>query len=103
MKHKHDRLKQAKKTTALVKACSLPIEQAVAVALTSIGGTVFDAKLKEKNDQVVWRIKLLTAGGERVKLYIDGRSGSVIEAMREEPRIVSETIRAPEAVEAALS
>ena len=83
MKQKRDRLSKAKKTAALANACSVSIEQAVRVVLTSIGGTVVDAKLKEKNEQVVWRIKLLTAGG-RVKVYIDGRSGNIVEAIREE-------------------
>jgi len=53
MKQKHDRLSKAKKTAALVNACSVSIEQAIRVVLTSIGGTVVDAKLKEKNEQVV--------------------------------------------------
>jgi|SRR5215831_16864207 len=83
MKQKRDRLSKAKKTAALANACSVSIEQAVRVVLTSIGETVVDAKLKEKNEQVVWRIKLLTAGG-RVKVYLDGRSGSIVEAIREE-------------------
>jgi uncharacterized membrane protein YkoI len=99
MKHNHDRLVQAKKTAALVNACSVSIEQAVRVALTSIGGTVVDAKLKEKDEQVVWRIKLMTAGG-RVKMYIDGRSGSILEAKAEKPiatpdgRVVPEVMMA---------
>jgi uncharacterized membrane protein YkoI len=97
MKQKHDRLIQAKKTAALVSACSISIEQAVRMALTSIGGTVVDAKLKEKNNQVAWRIKLLTAGG-RVKMYIDGRSGSILEAKREELLIAPDDIVIPEVV-----
>lgn len=84
MKYDHDRLIQAKKTAALVKACSVSIEQAVRVALTTIGGTVVDAKLKEKDEQVVWRIKLMTAEG-RVKMYIDGRSGGILEAKAQRP------------------
>ena len=80
MKYNHDRLMEAKRTVALVSSSSLSIEQAVNVALTSIRGTVFDAKLKKVDGQVVWRVKLLTADG-RVKMYIDGRSGRVLEAM----------------------
>jgi uncharacterized membrane protein YkoI len=97
MKQKHERLIQAKKTAALVSACSISIEQAVRVALASIGGTVVDAKLKEKNNQVAWRIKLLTAGG-RVKMYIDGRSGSILEAKREELLTAPDGIVIPEVV-----
>lgn len=97
MKYNHDRLSQAKKTAALVNACSVSIEQAVRVALTSVAGTVVDAKLKEKDEQVVWRIKLLTAGG-RVKMHIDGRSGSILEAKREESPTAPDGMVNPEVV-----
>lgn len=79
MKNDLDRLMQAKKTAALVEACSVSIDQAVKAALSCIAGTVVDARLKEKDDHVVWRIKLLTTEG-RVKLYVDGRTGGILEA-----------------------
>jgi len=95
MKYNHDRLSQAEKTAALVNACSVSIEQAVRVALTSVAGTVVDAKLKEKDEQVVWRIKLLTARG-RVKMHIDGRSGNILKAKREESPTVPDGLMIPE-------
>ena len=82
MKHNHDRVMQAKKIVALISTSSVTIERAINVALSSGGGTVFDAKLKEVNERVVWRVKLLNAG-RRVKVYIDGRSGLVLEAKAE--------------------
>jgi uncharacterized membrane protein YkoI len=97
MKPNFERLIQARKTAALVDACSVSVEEAVRVAGTSIGGTVVDAKLKEKDGRVVWRIKLLTAEG-RVKIYIDGHSGSILEAKREEPLTASDGMVTPEVV-----
>ena len=82
MKYNYDRLVEAKKAVALVNACSVSIDQAINVALSSVGGTIFDAQLKEVEQRVVWRVKLLTSGG-RVKMYIDARSGRVIEAKAE--------------------
>lgn len=82
MKHNHDRVMQAKKIVALISTSSVTIERAINVALSSVGGTVFDAKLKEVNERVVWRVKLLNAG-RQVKVYIDGRSGLVLEAKAE--------------------
>lgn len=79
MKHKHDRVMQAKRIVALISASSVTIDQAINVAQSSIGGTVFDAKIKEVDERVVWRIKLLTSGRE-VKVYIDGKSGRLLEA-----------------------
>jgi uncharacterized membrane protein YkoI len=81
MKFDTERLLQAKRTIALVSASYISIDQAIA-AVSSIGGTVFDAKLKEVDQRVVWRIKLLRAG-ERVNVYVDARSGRVIEAKAE--------------------
>jgi hypothetical protein len=43
---------------------------------------VFEAKLKEVDQQVVWRVKLVSAG-QRVKVYVDARSGRVLSAKAE--------------------
>lgn len=82
MKHHNDRLLQARKTVALVSACAVSIEQAIGAARSSVGGTVFDAKLKEIEQQLVWRVKLVV-GGQRVKIYVDAQSGCVINAKAE--------------------
>jgi len=82
MKYTGDRLMQAKRTIALVNACSISIEQAINAAQSSVGGTVFDVRLKENEQQLVWRVKLV-AGGQRVKVYVDARSGRVIHAKAE--------------------
>lgn len=82
MKYSYDRLMKAKQTIDLVSTSPISIERAINVALSSIGGTVFDAQLKEIDGQVVWRVKLLTSDG-RVKMYIDGRSGRVLAAKAE--------------------
>ena len=79
MKSNRDRLIRAKRTLDLVRTCSVSIDQAIAVALSSIGGTVFDAKVKEVNQQPVWRVKLLRSG-EQVKVFVDARSGKILEA-----------------------
>lgn len=97
MKRTLDRLNQAKKTAALVNACTVSIDLAVKVALMGIGGTVIDAKLKEKEEQVVWRIKLLTAGGP-VKVYIDGCSGRILETKHENRLTAPDGMLIPEVV-----
>lgn len=79
MRDSHDPLARTKKMVALAHACSVSINQAIAVALVRVGGTVVDVKLKGKPEKVHWRIKLLTADGP-VKVYIDGRSGEILEA-----------------------
>ena len=80
MKFNYDRLIRA--TADLVRTCSVSIDQAVAVAVSSIGGTVFDVKLKEVNQQTVWRLKLLRSG-ERVKVFVDAKAGKILEAKAE--------------------
>ncbi len=82
MKYNNDRLTHARKTVALVSACTVSIEQAISAAQSSVGGTVFDAKLKEVEQQLVWRVKLVVSG-QRVKVYVDAHSGCVINAKAE--------------------
>ena len=82
MRTHHDPFIQHTKTVALAKTSSVSIHQAITVVLMSIGGTVVDAKLKGKPDNAHWRIKVLTAEGT-VKVYIDGRSGDILEAWSE--------------------
>ena len=81
MKFDFDRIMQAKRVIALVSTSSVSIDRALA-AVSPIRGTVFDVKLKQVDGKPVWRVKLLR-GGERVKVYVDARSGHVIEAKAE--------------------
>jgi hypothetical protein len=85
MKFNGEKLMRAKKTVDLVNSCSISINQAIAVALASVGGKVYDVKAKEMNQQVVWRVKLVRSD-ERVKVYIDALSGKIIEARAEQSR-----------------
>jgi uncharacterized membrane protein YkoI len=82
MKYQVDRQLQAKRTIAMVSACAVTVDAALATVTSTIGGTVFDVKLKEVNQRVVWRIKLLR-DGERVKAYVDARSGLIVQAKAE--------------------
>lgn len=82
MKNHHDKFVKAKKTVALVSTCAVSIEQAIKVAQSTVGGTIFDVKLKDVDQQPVWRVKLLLSG-RRVKINVDGQSGRVIEAKAE--------------------
>jgi uncharacterized membrane protein YkoI len=83
-----DKLMRARKTVDLVNACTVSIDQAIVIALATIGGRVFDVKVKEMNHKVVWRVKLLRSD-ERVKVYIDAGSGKIIEAKAEQVRRIS--------------
>lgn len=82
MKYDQDRVMDAKKTVALVGSCLISLEQATKTALSSVGGTAFEVKLREVNQQLVWKVKLVVAG-QRVKVVIDAHSGHVIKAKTE--------------------
>ncbi|BCA56344.1 hypothetical protein W02_34840 [Nitrospira sp. KM1] len=82
MNYDYERLMRAKRDVKLISACSLTIDQAIQVAVSRIGGSVYDVKLKEVDHRVVWRIKLFAAG-RRVKVYVDGVSGNVLGAKAE--------------------
>ena len=93
MKYNHDKLIQAKRTIAMVKACTVSADHAIKAA-QSIGGTVFDVKLKEFDAQVVWRVKLLR-DTKRVKVYVHANTGQVLEAKAEVVVDSSHRIPAP--------
>jgi uncharacterized membrane protein YkoI len=64
--------------SALLDSAGTSIDEAIA-AVSTIGGTVFDVKLKKVDAKAVWRVKLVR-NGEWVKVYVDATSGEIIEA-----------------------
>ena len=100
MRVNYEKLMRAKRTADMVSSCTVSIEHAIAVAQASIGGTVFDVKVKEVNHQIVWRVKMLRAG-ERVKVYVDARSGNIIEVKAEQ--VLKITAGSPEVCGASIS
>jgi uncharacterized membrane protein YkoI len=82
MKYDHDRVMDAKRTVALLSACLISLEQATKIALSGVGGTAFEVKLREVDRHLVWKVKLVV-GGQRFKVVIDARSGRVIKSKAE--------------------
>ena len=82
MKYDHDRVMEAKRLGALVSTCAISLEQATKIALSGVGGTPFEVKLREVDERLVWKVKLVV-DGQRVKVVIDANSGRVIKAKAE--------------------
>lgn len=78
MKHGANRILKGNRTIGLLNDTMISIDDAIA-AVSTIGGTIYDMKLNELDDKVVWRVKLVR-DGERVKVYVDATSGNIIEA-----------------------
>ena len=91
MKRKHDRVGKARKANELVNNAAVPIEEAIA-AVSTIGGTIFDIKLKELDGRAVWRVKLIRAA-ERVKVHVDANSGDIIGATAEVTTMDAEQVQ----------
>lgn len=72
---------KVRRTIEMVNEATVTIEQAIA-AVAPIGGTIFEMRLKEVEDRVFWRVKMVR-DGERVKVNIDAKSGLIIEAKAE--------------------
>ena len=85
MKYRHDKLKKAERAVARIESCTISVDHAVKIA-QSIGGTVFDVRLKEVDRQVVWRVKILR-NRERLKVYVHGNTGNLL-AVKAEPTAV---------------
>ena len=82
MKYDHDRKMETKRMAALVGVCPISLEQATKMALSSVGGTAFEVKLREVDQQLVWKVKLVV-DGQRCKVMIDANSGRVMKAKAE--------------------
>jgi uncharacterized membrane protein YkoI len=78
MKHDRKHNRKGDRTIALVNSSVIPVDEAIE-AVATIGGTVFDVKLKKLDGNPVWRVKLLR-GMELVKVYVDAESGQIVEA-----------------------
>lgn len=81
MKSNYNRKMKIKRTVGLVQDATVSIGQAID-AVSHIGGTIFDMRLKETDDRLIWRVKMVR-DGERVKVHVDAKSGSIIEAKTE--------------------
>jgi uncharacterized membrane protein YkoI len=81
MKRRHDRVLKAEKANELVNNAPVSIEKAIA-AVSAIGGTIYDIKLRNVDGRVVWRVKLVRLT-ERVKVYVDANSGGLVDAKEE--------------------
>ena len=81
MKSHNNKIMKVKRTLALVNEATVPIDQAIE-AVSHIGGTIFDMRLKETDDRLIWRIKMVREG-ERVKVHLDAKSGIIVEAKAE--------------------
>ena len=85
MKYKDEKLAKAKRTIARVEACTISVDHAIKVA-QSIGGTVFDVRLKEVDEQVVWRVKILR-NNKQTEVYVHGNTGHLLE-VKPEPAVI---------------
>lgn len=91
MKRRHDRVLKAEKANELVNNAPVSIEEAIA-AVSVIGGTIYDVKLRKVDGRVVWRVKLIRVA-ERVRVYVDAKLGDIIEAKAEATAIEVEPAR----------
>ena len=75
---KCDRRVKAKRALARVNEATVSIDQAIA-AVSQIGGTIFDIRLKEVDGRIIWRIKMVRES-ERVKVNVDAKSALILDA-----------------------
>lgn len=81
MKSRRNKFMKVKRTLSLVNEATVSVDQAID-AVSHIGGIIFDVRLKETDERLIWRIKMVR-GGERAKIHVDAKSGLIIEANAE--------------------
>lgn len=62
----------------LVKQASVNIEQAIAIAVKAVPGTVVSAGFDKEHGQLIWEVEVLTADQKVMELDIDANDGKVI-------------------------
>lgn len=58
----------------------LPFDRIVERALAVVPGTVLEAELERKRGRYVYELELLTPAGRHAKLYLDAKTGELVEA-----------------------
>lgn len=62
----------------LVNKASITIEQAIAIAVKTVPGTVVSAGFDKENGQLLWEVEVLTADQKVMELDIDANDGKVL-------------------------
>ncbi len=64
---------------AMAMAATVPIDQAIKIALDNYPGRVVEAEMEKKHDRTVWEVEIVTAERRIMVVQIDAESGSVID------------------------
>ncbi len=64
---------------AMAMGATVPIDQAIHIALENYPGRVIEAELERSGDKTVWEIEIVTAEQRIMTVLIDAESASVID------------------------
>ncbi|MEO5375576.1 MAG: PepSY domain-containing protein [Alphaproteobacteria bacterium] len=77
----HDRARRA-----VAEGRILPLKAILAQAEAAYPGQLIEAELEDEGGSVVYEIKILTEGGQVMKLYYDAHTGELLSARRRTER-----------------
>ena len=60
------------------EGAKISAQGALKVATNKVPGTPIEAELEEKDDVLVWEVKVVTDEGKVVKLFVDPSTGAVV-------------------------
>ena len=63
---------------------AVSMEQATALALQQVPGTVVGAEVESEDDTLVWEVEVQTSSGETFEIEIDAVSAEVLEVEQED-------------------
>lgn len=67
----------------MAAAAKVTIDQAVKTAAEKVSGTIIEAELEKKHNQLVWEVEVITADKKVMEVHIDADSGTVIDVEEE--------------------
>ena len=63
---------------ALVSQASVTMEQAKAIALAEVSGSVIEVEIEHEDDVLVWEVEVLNAANETYEFEIDANDGRIV-------------------------
>jgi uncharacterized membrane protein YkoI len=71
-------------------AVRISIEEAIKTASEKVLGTVIEAELEQKHDQLIWEVEVVTSEKKVMEVHIDAETGTVIDV--EEEKVKSKRV-----------
>lgn len=79
----HHKQCEIKHKVHMASEAQISAAQAIEAASQKVQGTVVEAELEEEDHKAVWEVYTVTPDGKLMEVYVDARTGEVLEVEEE--------------------